>query len=299
MVSVAFADEGKLLLTADVTGALSRWDARSGAALGDVIGPSSPVDSPIDAHSVVGPDDRTAASFANGFGITLLDVATGRVQRVIQPELGPQPFHVRQVLGWADGTSLVIRTAGAVVPGVWARVSTATGELVWSVDAPEDVGAPEAVVVDGATVVLGESGQPHFLDAVPGDRAAATSGEPNEQTNYRRSRTWRPGALALSPDGGTLAAVSPAGTVTLWDTATRQIRGTLAATGMVTAVYRPDGDLVTISSEGTVWVYDLDPTTLLEEACAKAGRDLTEAEWASLVPDQPYRSVCPRGASGS
>jgi hypothetical protein len=36
----------------------------------------------------------------------------------------------------------------------------------------------------------------------------------------------------------------------------------------------------------------LDTSAWLHEACAIVGRDLTEAEWNSYLPDRPYDETC-------
>ncbi|WP_194238689.1 hypothetical protein, partial [Streptomyces spongiae] len=39
--------------------------------------------------------------------------------------------------------------------------------------------------------------------------------------------------------------------------------------------------------------YTLDPTRIIGHVCVRAGNeDLTRAEWATYVPDAPYRRVC-------
>ena len=38
--------------------------------------------------------------------------------------------------------------------------------------------------------------------------------------------------------------------------------------------------------------WNLDPASWERTACALAGRDLTESEWATYLPDEPYRRTC-------
>lgn len=105
-------------------------------------------------------------------------------------------------------------------------------------------------------------------------------------------------ALAFSPDGGTLAVGGDAGTVQLWDIATRQPLGPSLPTpgGSVdTLAFSPDS---TTPYAGGAYVplqrYVVDPDRAVSLVCSRAGNtELTRAQWRTYVPDQPYRRVCP------
>ena len=53
-------------------------------------------------------------------------------------------------------------------------------------------------------------------------------------------------------------------------------------------------DVVIASYDGVLYRWDTDLDRALDLACQMAGRDLTEQEWAQVMPAQPYRSVCPQ-----
>jgi hypothetical protein len=56
--------------------------------------------------------------------------------------------------------------------------------------------------------------------------------------------------------------------------------------------FAPNGDLVIDNLADTaVWPTGLDAWERF--ACQVAGRDLTRAEWADLLPNRPYQHVCP------
>lgn len=52
------------------------------------------------------------------------------------------------------------------------------------------------------------------------------------------------------------------------------------------------GKLPIADSRGTVRTWDLRPSAWIAAACRMAGRDLTEAEWRSYLPDREYDPVC-------
>ena len=57
---------------------------------------------------------------------------------------------------------------------------------------------------------------------------------------------------------------------------------------------RPDGQVVLVNVAQGVAEWDLDPVHLSTAACAVAGRNLTEVEWATYASDLgPYRQTCP------
>ncbi len=65
---------------------------------------------------------------------------------------------------------------------------------------------------------------------------------------------------------------------------------------MVTARFTPDGDrLFAVSDAGQAISWEVEPEAWVQHACAVAGGDLTLEQWAEVVPEQEYISVCPSG----
>jgi WD40 repeat protein len=104
------------------------------------------------------------------------------------------------------------------------------------------------------------------------------------------------GALAVSPDGATLAVGGDAGSVQLWDVATRQPLGGLLTTpgdGIESLAFAPDGTTLYVAGTHVpLQRYVVDPGHAAEQVCARAGGDLSPAQWHTYVPDAPYRRVC-------
>ena len=102
--------------------------------------------------------------------------------------------------------------------------------------------------------------------------------------------------LELSPDGRLLASMGDEGDVMLWDTRTWRPYGqpvtgdravgwlTFSADGRALRVFFEDQHVVQISTSPSDWV---------TAACRAAGRNLTPAESAAILPGRPVRPTCP------
>jgi WD40 repeat protein len=106
-------------------------------------------------------------------------------------------------------------------------------------------------------------------------------------------------SVAFSPDGGTLATSDDAGAVALWDVASQQPIGAPLPglpDARTTARFAPDGDrLFAVSDAGRAIRWEVDPEVWLQRACALTGGGPTPEQWAELLPEQDYVSVCRSG----
>ena len=115
-----------------------------------------------------------------------------------------------------------------------------------------------------------------------------------------RARAHVHGHVRRLPDAGWSAGVhvSPGpGTVDLWDAHTLGHLGTLqvgAGDQVPDALGLPDGHTLLIAHPaGQVVTWDLRLQHLLDVACDLARRNLSRAEWKSLVGNRVYRATCP------
>jgi class 3 adenylate cyclase/WD40 repeat protein/energy-coupling factor transporter ATP-binding protein EcfA2 len=101
--------------------------------------------------------------------------------------------------------------------------------------------------------------------------------------------------ISFSPDGRQFAATSADLTTTLWDLRSRKRLGNsfpVRQEALPVAQFTPKGDLLIVYlADAAQWPTDM--RTWKRFACQVAGRDLTRAEWADLLPNRPYQPLCP------
>jgi WD40 repeat protein len=97
-----------------------------------------------------------------------------------------------------------------------------------------------------------------------------------------------------------LASGSLDGTVVVWDLE----RGLPAQTleghaGTVWSVARSaDGWLASGDDDRNVQVWQMNPEEWIRQACHRAGRNFTQAEWRLCFPDEEYRKTCEHWPAG-
>jgi WD40 repeat protein/class 3 adenylate cyclase/energy-coupling factor transporter ATP-binding protein EcfA2 len=101
--------------------------------------------------------------------------------------------------------------------------------------------------------------------------------------------------ISFSPDGRLFVVSSADQTATLWDVRSRKRLGNafpIQQGSIPVARFASGGDLVIDNLTDTArWPTDLG--TWERFACQVAGRELTRAEWSELLPERPYRRICP------
>jgi len=201
------------------------------------------------------------------------------------------------IAGWADDvtpapdgrsvwvTSFLWRPGYALSFGAlqlahkFARLDLDTGRVLQQVD-----GVSGAVSRRGQVATSDISGSIVERDRHTLEPIAKLAGGKGEQDQ-----------VAFSPDGRMLIASGDEGTVQLYDTGTWTRLAEIPSAAPYTfheGWLRPDHQAVAVNTAHGVVEWTLVPRQLADAACELAGRNLTQAEWATYLPDQPYQRTC-------
>jgi WD40 repeat protein len=142
----------------------------------------------------------------------------------------------------------------------------------------------KAVVVVGSDPSQDGHGTVAFLDPNTLSTRVRTSGP-------HIAGGW---SIQFSPDGEQFTT-SGSGRVGLWDARTRSYLGSVTAEAESHAGFAHGSSEVLIASlDWRVSVWDPRHESAVRAACTVAGRELTEAEWASYLPGRDPKPVCPQ-----
>ena len=215
--------------------------------------------------------------------LSLLDLRTGAIVASIEPgDLGLDAF-----LDWyrvtADG-----QFVDFITPSGIARLDADSLQLVRHIEEPAAFlqGALSGGA-DGETVMAaGIVGRLYQFDMATGEMSVGRS----------RNITSLYGT-ATSPDGNMIAAAHPfTSSIALFDGQSLRPIGRPIAAGALEGyefmTFDPDGDLIADARFG-VNRWEMDPDEWQRIACLAAGRNLSRAEWADYLADEPYRVTCP------
>ncbi len=171
-----------------------------------------------------------------------------------------------------------------------------------------DLATNTGQLIAGATKPLALSRDGRTLLAAGGSRLDVWDVATNRRTGQAISHTGEVLGAAWSPDASQFASVGADGLVIVWQADTLQPVKALAGHGGPVLVVRFGADgqmLYTVGEDGALFAWDLtgargvgvrsdtESTALIALACTLAGRDLSQQEWQTYLPDRSYRHVCP------
>jgi WD40 repeat protein/class 3 adenylate cyclase/tRNA A-37 threonylcarbamoyl transferase component Bud32 len=279
---ISFMPDGRTLVAGGTSGAVTFWDVTTGAAIRSLHF-SDPV-----WWTAVSPDGRllavqTQANNSHDSHVLVARIDTGQIL---------QDHFVRY--GYAgvefsrDGRELV--ALGCCGPGsTLVAWDTRTGAQLFS--RTQGVQATSFDVAPGSRVlgVGTDDGKLLLLDARTGRKVGAPI----------QVAAGHVLAVAFSPDGRTFAVASNDGTASLWDLAARQRIGNPVppmAGAAPDVIFEPNGQLL-LPYLANALQWPTDVRTWERFACGVVGRDITPAEWHSVLPNRPYEHICPVAGS--
>jgi DNA-binding SARP family transcriptional activator/class 3 adenylate cyclase/WD40 repeat protein/energy-coupling factor transporter ATP-binding protein EcfA2 len=310
VVPTGYSNDGRQLLFFNLdNGHPSVWDPVSGLLL-------DPLDDIVAAMWTTR-SDQLAVQFADGTGGTYNHETKRRVVTIRPTVTNPAPLrgaaidaaNNRMLVWLQDGrhTFFDIATGEPTGPQLptnrWTNVAAFTpdGRHVALVDG-----------LDGVTVFDATTGDKVAGPILPDATSAAISADGllvvarAEELLFYDPLTLEPRGqpiptrtgiiadVAFSADGSLLRASGHSGTL-LIDVPTRTPLGDEIEVplGNFAAALRPDGAELAVSTTNGVALWDLDPSRWVEAACRRAGRNLSESEWATYIGDlAPYHRTC-------
>lgn len=93
--------------------------------------------------------------------------------------------------------------------------------------------------------------------------------------------------IAFSPDGKLATGGEP---IQIWDPANRRRLARLPAAGR--AAFTPDGKYLVTAGDDSAQVWLWRPEELIDEACARLDRNLTDQEWRTYMGNRDYSKTC-------
>jgi hypothetical protein len=291
--------DGRLIASAGAAGVLSIFDT---ATLSLVQTIPYALDRPVDSSFTSSLGDA-ARRYAVVFWLSSTTAILGTLDSVVAIDLttGQRRWEARGFRDEVD--SLAVSSDGSLV---LATDYYGTARLLRSDDGSE-VGAP---LGNGSMTDAERRTAPrvpvNYVAFVPGGHVALLddwdSGTIRVVDVDSRTEVAPPMHIAagttllrVSGDGELLAVGGTEGLVRLYDLATRAQIGDPfpSGTNLTSAIFAPD-DRAFIERGNPPLVWDIDPASWREKACAVAGRNMTKAEWRQYMPpDEAYRPTCP------
>lgn len=285
----AISRDGRYLAGADHTATLPLWDIADPhrpQLLATLTGPRTVIES-----IAFSPDSRLLAAGGDDNAIHLWDLSDPARPKALRALTGHTSF-VLNIAFSPDGRTLASAGADKTVR-LWDVGTPAVAHPLVTIKAFTGYAASVAFSPDGALLAAGSAqdntvrlwnvhdpAQPHPLGVPLTDARNTIFG------------------VAFSPDSRMLAAGSADRTVRLWnitDPRHASLTATLRAGGnsVFTVAFTADGSTLAASGVGgdvNLWPASIDAA--VRQSCARAGDQITTAEWATYVSDRTYEPPC-------
>jgi WD40 repeat protein/DNA-binding SARP family transcriptional activator len=315
--AVAASPDSSLFVTSPGPNRVTLWRARDMAVLATLHGPCGAIQSVAFSH-----DGRLVAATGDGPATVVWEVRTHKIDKLLRPErkrgnIGVNFSYDDRTVGTAGGDGRLrlydVQTGRRI-----ATLPTPRNSTLQDLDFSSDgrwvaaAGLGEKVFVwdlrTRSLVRTMRHGQLIFAIRFSPDGKRIATGDDKGSVDFWDAATGRQvgrelrgqnGAVmsvTYSPDGTQVMTTSSDGKFRLIDVATGKLLGAPLpgsnAPGWGT--FFPNGkDIAAAAWDGKGMVWNVDPAAWAAQACRIAHRNLTRTEWHDLLPERPYRAVCP------
>lgn len=286
LAAAAFSPDGQMVVSGSEDGIVRTWEAETGREVAQMMHNGC-------VYAVAfSPDGQLVVSGSQDGTARVWEAATGReVAHVLHES------RVKSVAFSPDGQWVVSASRTARVWEAETGQEVAHVTHKYSVDAVTFNPDGRWVVSAGCDEIKGSEG------------CSSGSAQVWEaQTGRQIMQMTHDGAVvavAFSPDGVWVASGSDDGMVRIWEaTSGREIARELHGDAVTAIAFSPDGRLVIsagcdesqfgwkcLNGSAKIWLWY--PDDLINLACSRLTRNLTHAEWAQYLGDEPYRATCP------
>ncbi|WP_404384737.1 winged helix-turn-helix domain-containing protein [Knoellia locipacati] len=272
------------------------------------------------------PDSSTVTISSGAPVVKLWEAVTGEV--LAEHRIGPPGSAEGAVWGWfsSDGTVLLVGTTTGRLHVLDAKTLRPTrdpihvyepssdrttrdvggfftggdGHTVYLTDRIVDYGSgtvrpyPDHLGVQLQEVFPSPDGTTLFVDTVESGTGVL---DVESMSWISRPNPSQPrlvgGQGAFSRDGTLFASISDDGALSFWDGRTGRLQASVPLDARGSPSFSADSSTLSVASpDGSMVEWNLDPDSWITTACRLAGRELTEAEWRTYLPDRPFTRTC-------